>query len=168
MRVDGIRQFAPPAFVSSVVSEIHRGKADEHSLGGSQANDGIGEGEIGFVGLGEITWRGEWLVTVAVGGGADGEFVLEEVDVDGVEALGLAIGEIGLRFRISEINDQGLCGVALDAEGFAVLIDEVAAIAGDLDGISVGGSSRNLFSGRKRRKSAGAGRIGRAPHGQTE
>ena len=55
-------------------------------------------------------------------------FMLEEIDIDGVEPLGLPIGKIELCLGIREIGDQGLSRAALNAKGLVVLIDEITAV----------------------------------------
>lgn len=59
--------------------------------------------------------------------------MFEEIDVDGVETLGLPVGKVELRFCIAEIGNQGLSGIALNAESFVVLVHEVAAVFGSFE-----------------------------------
>ncbi len=81
----------------------------------------------------------------------DGKFVLEQIDVDGVETLGLPVREIKLCFGIREIGNQGLRGIALNAEWFVVLIDKIAAIFRHFERIGVGCAGNCLLRGRERR-----------------
>lgn len=88
--------FVEPSFVGADVAQINRREKYLNSFLRRLAKDPVGVFEILFVGRGKIAGSQKRSLTVAIDRAA--EFVLDQVDDDGVESLFPAILEI--RFRL--------------------------------------------------------------------
>lgn len=88
--------------------------------------------------------------------------MFDQVNDDGVEALGSAVVEVVAGVLIVHLRDQRPCGLAVDVERSAALIDQVALIAADLDGVC---GLRQAGGGSCRSWAGSGGRVARGVEG---
>src|ERR1022692_3670393 len=149
-----------PAFIGADVAQVDRREEDLNALLAGFTDDPVGVFEVRLVGRREIAGNQERRLPVAVDRAM--EFMLDEIDDDGIEALAAAVFQVQLRFVFGETGNQRPGCVALDQKWLPALVDHVTVAGSDADGVRAGGEG-NRRDGQTRRTRSKLGLSYRLP-----
>ena len=116
--------FLVPAFVRPLVSEVERIEQHGHPVRFGAAQYAVRVREIRFVRRAQVARGREGDIAAPVGRAV--ELVLHQVDDEAVDALRLAVGEVGLGLVLGHADDERPRRVALQEDGTGLRVDEIA------------------------------------------